>query len=124
MAKRKSLKTPRKKAFLQQKGRCYYCSSPMWLEEHDITQFCNEYQLTLRQAQKFKCTGEHLVPHKNGGDNSAQNIVAACNFCNSKRHARNSELTPRQYANLVQSRVKAGRWTSGLMNTNLLQRAV
>lgn len=108
MQKRKPLKTPRKQAFLRQNGRCYYCQNPIW--EKNPEQYAKLYGLSLRKAQWMRCTGEHLTAHKDGGSANPDNIVAACYFCNTRRHSRKKDLTPEKYKRLVSKRVEKKRW--------------
>ena len=77
---RKSLVKPRSKAFSRQNGYCYYCGQPMW--NGNPENYASKYNLTLTQTKNFQCTGEHLKAHKDGGNISSDNIVAACKFCN------------------------------------------
>ena len=105
---RKSLKKPRSKAYSRQNGRCYYCDHPMWETNPEV--FADKYNITVRQAMGFRCTGEHLVPYQDGGDSGQENIVAACWFCNNKRHNRKVVPNPNQYQRFVQQRLDRGRW--------------
>ncbi len=91
MAKpRKSLVKPRSIAFTRQAGYCFYCSQPMWSENPH--EFASKHKITLGQAKRFQCTGEHLQAHQDGGSSKQHNIVAACLFCNQKRHQRKEPL--------------------------------
>ena len=109
MAKsRKSLVKPRSIAFSRQNGRCFYCGQPMWSK--DPSEFASKYKITHGQARCFQCTGEHLIAHQDGGSASHKNIVAACKFCNQKRHQRKTAPPPDQYKKLVHSRMNQGRW--------------
>ena len=74
------IKTHRRKAFLEQSGRCFYCSAEMWLAHPD--RFASRYGIREREAWRFKCTAEHLVARCDGGSDSQTNIVAACAVCN------------------------------------------
>lgn len=66
MAKhRKSLKKPRSLAFSRQFGICCYCDQPMW--SGNPHEFALKYKITMGQAKRFQCTGEHLKAHKDGG---------------------------------------------------------
>jgi len=105
---RKSTKTQRLKAFRRQKGRCFYCDSPMW--ETSITEFQESHGLTARQARLLTCTREHLVPLSENGSNRSCNIVAACLYCNATRDRRDKPLSPSQYRRLVTKRLRSGRW--------------
>lgn len=106
--KRNSLKTPRKQAFLRQNGRCFYCQKPIW--EENPEQYAKRYGLSLRQAQLMRCTGEHLTAHKDGGAANPDNIVAACFYCNNRRHKCKKNLTPEKYKVFVSNRVEKKRW--------------
>ena len=99
---------PRPHAFANQSGRCYYCGMPMWAD--DPQEFANQHGITLGQAKRFQCTGEHLVARQDGGSSGRSNIVAACLYCNKGRHSRKNPLPPDRYMQLVQKRIKLGRW--------------
>ncbi|MBW8328692.1 MAG: HNH endonuclease [Thiobacillus sp.] len=73
-------------------------------------EFANAYGITLKQARRFQCTGEHLVARQEGGSSAQSNIVAACRFCNETRHRRKTPLPPDRYMRLVHERIKSGRW--------------
>ena len=105
---RKSLIKPRSKAFNKQQGNCYYCNQPMWLNEPE--KFSLKYNITLKQARRFQCTGEHLTAHKDGGTAKQENIVAACCYCNLQRHKRSTAPTPQQYKKFIERRMNKGRW--------------
>lgn len=105
---RKSLAKPRSHAYSKQKGLCYYCEQPMWT--NDLLEFSSKYHVSLRKLKILECTGDHLVPHKDGGRSTKDNIVAACWFCNQWRHRRKTNPTPNQYKNMVQHRLSRGRW--------------
>ena len=106
--KRKPLKRPRNQAFQRQNGRCFYCHQPMWQENPE--QYAEQYGLTLQQAELMRCTGEHLIAHKDGGSASSDNIVAACFYCNQKRHKRKVELSLDKFKALVTTRVQKKCW--------------
>jgi 5-methylcytosine-specific restriction endonuclease McrA len=108
MKKRPSIKKPRHSAFLKQGGRCFYCGQPMW--EDNQMAFAERHGLTMRQARRFQCTGEHLTPHSQGGPATPGNIVAACLHCNKSRHSHGADRTPEAYLTRVRSRMNAGRW--------------
>lgn len=106
--RRLPLKNPRTRAFKAQGGKCYYCNQPMWMKsEQELT---SRYPITAKQAKLLKCTGEHLEPHSEGGSSSQMNIVAACWFCNTKRHARKTAPTPDLYKLMVTRRLFKGAW--------------
>jgi 5-methylcytosine-specific restriction endonuclease McrA len=105
---KKKLARIRRSAFEQQGGRCYYCRRPMWRSEPD--KYAERYGLTRKQASLFQCTAEHLFARRDGGRDEFQNIVAACRFCNRRRHARGAALSPERYKNLVSERLRKHRW--------------
>ncbi len=107
---RKSLKTLRKIAFEAQRGKCYYCCQPMWTGDHEQISFVRRYNLSKAQGRLLKCTGEHLLPHKHGGMADTKNIVAACQFCNARRHRRTAETSVSEFMALVRRRMIMGRW--------------
>lgn len=98
----------RSAALLHQSGRCYYCS--VLLSTSKLDHFAAEHQLSLPQVKPLQCTAEHMRARRDGGTNAKANIVAACWFCNHKRHARPYPLPPDQYLALVQKRIRQGRW--------------
>jgi len=104
----RKLQTNRRKAFLAQSGRCFYCSAEMWLAHPE--HFASRHGLTEREARRFKCTAEHLVARCDGGPDAQTNIVAACRFCNSTRHRITCAPEPTAYVQHVQRRLTAGRW--------------
>lgn len=110
---RKSLNKPRNVAAEKQRGKCYYCEQPMWTGNPEL--FAEKYSISLRQAKRFQCTGEHLIPHKDGGGLKQRNIVAACLYCNQRRHRRKAELNPSDYSDLVRKRLKMGRWHCSIL---------
>ena len=95
-------------AFERQNGRCYYCNAPVWLEK--IAEFAAKFGISLRQATQLQCTAEHLVARHDGGSDSSENIVAACWFCNSRRHRRKSVPSPRAFRKFVSKRIKQFKW--------------
>ena len=115
MAKpRKWLAKPRYRAFTHQAGRCFYCSQPMWLK--NLLEFASKYKITIGQARSFQCTGEHLKAHQDGGTTAQTNIVAACWFCNQKRHQRKEVPHPDQYKKFIHQRMSQGRWHNVRLN--------
>lgn len=102
------IKTHREKAFVEQSGRCFYCSAEMWLDRPE--RFASKHGLSERQARRFQCTAEHLVARCDGGPDSQNNIVAACAFCNSTRHKFRCAPEPTAYVKHVQMRLRTGRW--------------
>ena len=105
---RKSLVSPRKRAYSTQSGRCFYCGAPMW--QDNPKQFASDHELTLKQTMLLRCTGEHLTAHSEGGQVSQSNIVAACWYFNSRRHKATKARTPNDYRGHVRRRIAKGRW--------------
>ena len=95
-------------AFHNQDGLCYYCKSTMWLK--NIKGFAIKHSISISAAARFQCTAEHLTARCDGGNNGKSNIVAACIFCNNKRHQRKFPLAPVKYKEHIQRRLKQGKW--------------
>lgn len=95
-------------AFQSQSGRCYYCDLPMWLDQPE--HFALRFGITVPQSKQFQCTAEHLIARQDGGPTSQSNIVAACLFCNQKRHQRKIALNPLKHKELVKKRLSVQRW--------------
>jgi 5-methylcytosine-specific restriction endonuclease McrA len=66
--------------------------------------------ISKRQARLLQCTAEHLQPLKSGGATNAANIVAACWYCNSRRHRRKDDLSPEEFKCWVLRRLQKKRW--------------
>lgn len=95
----------------KQNHRCYYCEFPMWHE--DSAAFLRAYPWILaRHVHHLKCTAEHLVACQDGGRTSADNIAAACSWCNSRRHRNRPDKAPEaaKYKKQVMRLVLLGRW--------------
>jgi len=103
-----SIQRARTRAAAAQEHHCYYCGSPMW--ERDPDSFASLHSLTRSQTLLFRCTAEHLHARSDGGSNVATNLVAACWFCNSRRHYARRPLEPDKYRVHVSERMKHGRW--------------
>ncbi|WP_189439561.1 HNH endonuclease [Rhodanobacter panaciterrae] len=103
-----NFRAKRAHAFKQQHGQCFYCQLPMWLI--DMATFARQRGFTMRQAMHFRCTAEHLVPRCEGGGNVQENIVAACWWCNTRRHHCKHPLPPVAFHAYVIRRVRTGRW--------------
>lgn len=95
-------------AFKKQSGRCYYCGSFMWLK--NCSKFAIEHNISESEAARFQCTAEHLLARCDGGNNSSENIVAACRFCNGTRHKRKTPLVPQKYRSYIHKRLQLGKW--------------
>ncbi|MFY2764307.1 HNH endonuclease [Arenimonas sp. MALMAid1274] len=95
-------------AFANQKGRCYYCGSPMWLTDPDA--FRTRFGCTRGQLPALQATAEHLVAVCDGGKTTAANIVAAHQLCNRRRHLAKVPLAPDRYRARVTRLVARGKW--------------
>jgi 5-methylcytosine-specific restriction endonuclease McrA len=104
-------RTLRQRAAERQRGLCFYCGLPIWT--HDADGFARQHGLSAREASWLQCTAEHLIARRDGGQSTATNIVAACRRCNLLRHHRPSAPTWSRYREIVQRRLKAGRWYGG-----------
>lgn len=80
----------------------------MWLGASD--DFARVYGLSPSQARLFRCTAEHLHARCQGGGDQHPNIVAACWWCNSRRHRAKVALGPTRYKARVEALVRRGRW--------------
>lgn len=98
----------RQLAFAVQRGRCFYCAFPMWVEHP--TDVFDDAGLSPKVVDYLRCTAEHLKPVSEGGKDDPGNIVAACRFCNMARHRAKKILSPERYAEHVRKRVALGRW--------------
>jgi 5-methylcytosine-specific restriction endonuclease McrA len=103
------IKTHRNRAFRAQQGRCFYCGVAMWLVSPDELPV-EPFQLSAAAAALLKCTAEHLLPRSEGGRNTAENITAACAYCNGTRHKRKRPPAPEAYRAEVGRRVDRGAW--------------
>jgi hypothetical protein len=104
----KTLAQSRAAAFSLQSGRCYYCSLPMCAG--DVGFFAAAHGLSVAQAGRLRCTAEHMHARCDGGSSVRPNIVAACLFCNGKRHKRKRPLSSAEYKAFVEERMSQGRW--------------
>lgn len=109
-----TLAKSRLKAFNLQQGRCIYCELPMWSDDPEA--FAKKYKITTKQAKPFQCTAEHLLARQDGGKDHASNIVAACHYCNQKRHKCKSPKDPISYKQYVTNRLEKGKWNLCMMN--------
>ena len=105
---RSKLKKIKLSKFKSQDGRCYYCCQPMWTGNSG--EFCKTFNMSLPQAAKFQCTAEHVVARCDGGKDVSSNIVAACKFCNNKRHRAKVPLAEAAYGRKVRQRLLGGKW--------------
>lgn len=110
-----SIQKHRNRAFIIQSGLCFYCHQPMWVK--DKNSFISKYCIRPKRANLLQCTAEHLKARQDGGSNSRSNIVAACKFCNSRRHKAKKALTPDLYKTHVQNRLAKNNWHQIIINT-------
>jgi len=98
----------RASAFNRQSGLCFYCGCPMWDGRADA--FIARYKLSSRQALQLQCTAEHLHARADGGKDCQRNIVAACRFCNARRHHRQAARDSAAHRMHVQRCMDRGKW--------------
>jgi 5-methylcytosine-specific restriction endonuclease McrA len=111
------LKTIREAKLRAQGGRCWYCGLAMW---DGAPEDCPA-RGAGRTPMILRCTAEHLVPRSEGGPDSAENIVAACWFCNSARHRAKSPRSPEAHRAHVRRRMAAGRWLAAMVARDRLE---
>lgn len=101
----------RYKAFHLQQCCCYYCDLPMWESTHR-TLLRDALALPDAPLDFLRCTAEHLVARCDGGKDVPGNIVAACDWCNKKRHAHRPHCAPtaQAYRAEVQRQMARGLW--------------
>ena len=86
------IKNLRLQAFQHQDGRCWYCNVHMWLSTP-----AELPGIPKRAARLLQCTAEHLIAQRDGGQDLANNVVAACAHCNHTRHKRKNPPPPNAY---------------------------
>lgn len=111
--------TLRRRAFEQQRGFCHYCGLPMW--EADEAAFAARLGLSARLTRLLRSTAEHLVARCDGGRNERSNIVAACHWCNQRRHRGRQANAPtaEAYRHRIKHRMAAGRWHPAMTASTL-----
>ena len=114
----------RRQAFQSQNCICFYCQLPMW--EDAATDFCARFKLSARSAALLRCTAEHLCALQDGGQDTVANVVAACAWCNHRRHAGRHDHAPDAvtYKNRVTKGVAKGKWhpLCGVVPSQLLRK--
>ena len=117
------VRTYRKRQAAAQHQQGFYCGFPMWSNE--ASAFAKYFGISRKEANRFRCTAEHLVARRDGGTSAFDNIVAACWFCNINRHARRFKAPdPDDYKLLVQKRVKGKAWHPRSLHRMLAKRYV
>ena len=106
---RKTYAQPRSHAFHLQAGRCFYCECLMW-QGNDLETFRTKHDLTEDQVLQLRCTAEHVIARCDGGSDDASNIVAACHYCNLKRHACLQAKNSKNYAKHVRAKIRLKEW--------------
>nr|WP_238553221.1 HNH endonuclease signature motif containing protein [Cupriavidus necator] len=72
--------------------------------------FAASFDISSRQARHLQCTAEHVVARVDGGGDSQSNIVAACRYCNTKRHQRKAARDAVHYKQHVERLMGQRRW--------------
>lgn len=106
----KKVRQLRQQAFEKQNRRCFYCEYPIWDTGRET--FSRKHRLTSRISKHLQCTAEHLVARQDNGKDTADNIVAACLWCNKMRHYRRQHKAPAPstYKLRISKLIAAGRW--------------
>jgi 5-methylcytosine-specific restriction endonuclease McrA len=106
----KRLRQLRQLVFEKQNHRCFYCKYPIW--HTAVEEFSRAFGVTRRLSKHLKCTAEHLVARQDNGQDTADNIVAACLWCNRMRHYRRQHRAPdaATYKLRVAQLIALGRW--------------
>ncbi len=83
----------------------------------DAAAFATTHRLPLNMVREFLCTGEHLVARHDGGNDSCNNVVAACAYCNRRRHHHRPSRapSPTAYRRRVQELMSKGRWLGAVL---------
>lgn len=104
------LRQLRRQAYSNQNCQCFYCQLLIW--EQGGKQLAKKLGIPIRLAKYLRCTAEHLRPQADGGPDTAENIVAACNWCNQQRHAGRAHQAPEPLAYMaeVAECMKMGGW--------------
>lgn len=94
---------------ITQQCRCFYCGLTM--VEPALPDFAPK-GLKPKWQKYLRCTAEHLTARQDQGRDNSQNIVAACWWCNTRRHKGREEKAPDplRYRLRVQSLMKKGGW--------------
>ena len=106
----KKLRQLRQQAFERQNRCCFYCEYPIW--DTDQESFSRAHGLPSRISKHLQCTAEHLVARQDSGQDTADNIVAACLWCNRMRHHARSRKAPdpSAYKLRISQLIAVGRW--------------
>jgi HNH endonuclease len=107
---RKSVAHRRRRAYVAQRKRCFYCELPMWLADRELPRFAALHGISEDAAQALRCTAEHVNPRQDGGAEEQRNIVAACMHCNRERHANGATATPLRHRQRVMDAMADGVW--------------
>lgn len=91
-----------------QHGLCFYCRQPLW--EGCAEPFAAQYGLKGSRLRWLQATAEHLHARCEGGADRADNVVAACRFCNSRRHQTPRPLSPSDYARAPSNPLSSRSW--------------
>ena len=90
-----NVKEFRDEAFHRQGGLCWYCGRPM---------------ARASDKRSSRRTAEHLLARCDGGEDVAENIVAACWLCNTRRHTSKTPLSSQAFQDYVRQRLARGNW--------------
>ncbi|WP_243737062.1 HNH endonuclease [Cupriavidus sp. L7L] len=83
--------------------------------------FAATFHLSTRQARHLQCTAEHLHARVDGGSDSQSNIVAACQFCNARRHRRKAARDAAHHKGHVERLMARKQWHASWVFEKLMQ---
>ena len=98
-----------------QRGLCFYCRQPMWQDCPE--RFVRQYGLRGARVHWLQATAEHMYARCRDGADQPGNIVAACRYCNSRRHRTPYPLPLGDYARKAKQRLTAGKSPGCDLNT-------
>ncbi len=114
------IRSLRQEALQQQNGCCFYCKQAVW--EDNPLLFSEVHELPHRLAKWLQSTAEHLHARCDGGRDCRGNVVAACLWCNTRRHLGRTHRAPEAdaYGVWVRRVVAAGKWHPVIEHRNFL----
>jgi hypothetical protein len=104
------IRKARVRAFHAQRGHCFYCGLPMAIDKDGLKSFAEHHGLKAREARQMLATAEHLTAKCDGGKDTRDNIVAAHNICNARRHRSLTPKAAQAFREHVMQRCSRGRW--------------
>lgn len=90
----------------EQNGQCHYCGGEAWLFAEMMVRG-GKAALRRRFGDRYRvyrASREHLLRKTDGGSGLKNNMVMACDGCNTRR----GRLSPHEYRELVRRQIAAG----------------